>query len=100
MTKSTIIFTPYSNPDTLKARLEESLGQIVALQYILSVGLLVWWRVGYGTRTVIFRADEDSTVLFDEVQYYGSCMFSVQGRPGRQGFPGKTGPEGLKVRFY
>lgn len=27
-----------------------------------------------------------------------SSLLSVQGRPGRQGFPGMTGPDGLKVR--
>lgn len=32
------------------------------------------------------------------VHFSVSFSLSVQGRPGRQGFPGLTGPDGLKVR--
>lgn len=32
------------------------------------------------------------------VHFSVSLMLSVQGRPGKQGYPGLTGPDGLKVR--
>ncbi len=34
------------------------------------------------------------------VQYYGSFLLSVQGRPGRKGFPGNPGEDGMKVRIH
>jgi len=34
------------------------------------------------------------------VQYYGSFLLSVQGRPGRKGFPGNPGDDGMKVTIH
>lgn len=52
------------------------------------------------SQTAPFTEDTDFIVLFcgAAVHFYVSFSLSVQGRPGRQGFPGLTGPDGLKVR--
>lgn len=34
------------------------------------------------------------------VQYDGSFLLSVQGRPGRKGYPGSPGEDGMKVRNW
>uniref|UniRef100_A0A9J7XX07 Collagen, type XXVII, alpha 1b n=1 Tax=Cyprinus carpio carpio TaxID=630221 RepID=A0A9J7XX07_CYPCA len=34
------------------------------------------------------------------VHYYGSFLLSVQGRPGRKGFSGNPGEDGMKVRIH
>lgn len=48
------------------------------------------------------RANEMSGSKFRGVgvHFYGSFLLSVQGRPGRKGFPGNPGEDGMKVRIH
>ncbi len=65
--------------------------------YELSSYIGEWRRLVLGT-----GANEMSESRFRGlgVQYYGSFLLSVQGRPGRKGFPGNPGEDGMKVRIH
>ena len=78
------------------------------ITYLLLL-LLFWRRLSVGsvprplearrTHTLLLLQDTLCVVLCGAaVHFHVSCLLFVQGRPGRQGFPGLTGPDGLKVR--
>ena len=55
-------------------------------------------RQAHGTAPLTDSLDFIVLLCGAAVHFYESFLLSVQGRPGRQGFPGLTGPDGLKVR--